>query len=43
VRTVLRTGTDDDVRALIGQALSDKPESHNMRVGTERRMSQIGG
>ena len=43
VRTVLRSGTDDDVRALIRQALHDKPESHANRVGTVRRMSQIGG
>jgi cyclic pyranopterin phosphate synthase len=42
-RTVLRTGTDADVRALIRAALAAKPESHNMRVGTLRRMSQIGG
>jgi len=43
VRTVLRTGTDDDVRAVVRQALADKPEGHEMRVGTTRRMSQIGG
>jgi len=43
VRTVLREGTDDDVRAIVAAALHDKPESHNMRVGTERGMSQIGG
>jgi cyclic pyranopterin phosphate synthase len=43
VRSVLRTGTDDDIRAVVRQALSDKPESHDMRVGTTRRMSQIGG
>ena len=43
VRTVLRGGTDDDVRALIRGALESKPESHNMRIGTLRRMSQIGG
>jgi cyclic pyranopterin phosphate synthase len=42
-RTVLREGTDADVRELIRQALAAKPESHNMRVGTLRRMSQIGG
>jgi cyclic pyranopterin phosphate synthase len=43
VREVLRTGTDADVRALIRSALASKPESHNMRIGTVRRMSQIGG
>ena len=43
VRTVLRTGSDDDVRAVVRRALADKPEGHDMRVGTARRMSQIGG
>jgi cyclic pyranopterin phosphate synthase len=43
VRAVLRTGTDDDVRAIIRQALAAKPESHNERLGTLRKMSQIGG
>ena len=43
VRTVLRTGSDDDVRAIIRQALADKPENHHDRIGTSRRMSQIGG
>jgi len=42
-RSVLRTGTDADVRELIKAALAAKPASHNMRVGTVRRMSQIGG
>jgi GTP 3',8-cyclase len=43
VRTVLRSGTDDEVRAVIRAALASKPESHSMRVGTTRGMSQIGG
>jgi len=43
VRTVLRTGTDEDVRAIIQEALRIKPEDHAERVGTRRRMSQIGG
>lgn len=42
-RTVLRTGTDADIRELIEAALAAKPASHNMRIGTVRRMSQIGG
>jgi cyclic pyranopterin phosphate synthase len=42
-RTVLRTGTEADLHDLIRAALAAKPESHNMRVGTLRRMSQIGG
>ncbi len=43
VRTVLRTGTDQEVREVVRIALATKPESHDMRVGTVRRMSQIGG
>jgi cyclic pyranopterin phosphate synthase len=42
-RTVLRGGTEADLHALIQEALASKPESHNMRIGTLRRMSQIGG
>jgi len=42
-RTVLRQGTEADLHALIKLALASKPESHNMRIGTLRRMSQIGG
>jgi cyclic pyranopterin phosphate synthase len=42
-RSVLRNGTDADVRALIRSALAAKPESHHDRIGTVRRMSQIGG
>jgi cyclic pyranopterin phosphate synthase len=40
---VLREGSDEDVRALIRHALAIKPASHDMRIGTLRRMSQIGG
>jgi len=43
VRSVLRGGSDEDVRALIHQALAEKPESHNQRLGTIRHMSEIGG
>jgi len=43
VRTVLRSGTEADVHELIKTALATKPESHNMRIGTVRGMSQIGG
>jgi cyclic pyranopterin phosphate synthase len=42
-RAVLRGGTEADLHALIKDALARKPESHNMRIGTLRRMSQIGG
>jgi cyclic pyranopterin phosphate synthase len=41
--SVLREGSDEDVRALIRHALAIKPASHDMRIGTLRRMSQIGG
>jgi cyclic pyranopterin phosphate synthase len=43
VRTALRTGTDEDVRAVIREALRIKPENHAERIGTDRQMSQIGG
>jgi cyclic pyranopterin phosphate synthase len=43
VRTVLRTGSDEDVRDVIQRALRAKPEGHDQRHGTVRRMSQIGG
>lgn len=43
VRTPLREGTEEDVRAVILGALESKPETHEQRRGTVRRMSQIGG
>lgn len=43
VRSVLRGGTDDEVRAVVRTALRIKPDSHHDRVGTDRKMSQIGG
>lgn len=44
VRELLRTGADDELlREVVRQALAAKPESHEHRVGTRRRMSQIGG
>lgn len=43
VRTALRMGTDEDVLALIHQALAAKPEGYNQQHGTVRHMSQIGG
>lgn len=43
VRAPLRGGTDEDVRGVILSALGDKPETHEQRRGTLRRMSQIGG
>jgi cyclic pyranopterin phosphate synthase len=43
VRAVLRGGTDADVRDVIRYALAAKPAGHDQRLGTVRRMSQIGG
>lgn len=43
VRHVLRHGTDAGLPPLLRDALALKPESHDMRVGTIRGMSQIGG
>ncbi len=45
-RTVLREGTDDDVRALLQQALGAKPEEHTQgdhANATQVGMNQIGG
>ena len=43
VREALRHGTDEEVEAVLLQALGAKPDEHHNKVGTERRMSQIGG
>ncbi len=43
VRSALRSGDDVAVRRIIETALAHKPSSHEMRVGTERGMSEIGG
>ena len=44
VRSVLRaSANDDDVRAVLMEALGAKPDEHHDKVGTERNMSQIGG
>jgi GTP 3',8-cyclase len=42
-RSVIRGGSEADLRALVLAAVAAKPESHEMRVGTIRRMSQVGG
>lgn len=42
-RTALREGTLEDVRDVVRAALGSKPESHKDRIGTLRKMSQIGG
>jgi cyclic pyranopterin phosphate synthase len=43
VRTPLRHGSDADVRAVLDEALRQKPDEHHDRVGTQRQMFQIGG
>ncbi|MGI6217832.1 MAG: GTP 3',8-cyclase MoaA, partial [Coriobacteriales bacterium] len=43
VKTALRQGTDDDVRAVLENALLNKPDEHHHKVGTQRNMSKIGG
>jgi GTP 3',8-cyclase len=42
-RAVIREGSDADLRELVLAAVAAKPESHEMRIGTIRRMSQVGG
>jgi cyclic pyranopterin phosphate synthase len=43
VRTALRDGGEDAVYERFLQALNLKPDEHHDKVGTERKMSQIGG
>ena len=43
VKTALREGGEDAVRAVLFEALGAKPDEHHDKVGTERGMSQIGG
>ena len=43
VRAAVRSGTDDDIAGVFEDAVADKPDAHNGKVGTERGMSQIGG
>lgn len=43
VRSALRAGDDEGVRAAFAEALRIKPDEHHNKVGTERNMSQIGG
>lgn len=42
-KEALRVGSDEDVRAVLMQALGAKPDDHHDKIGTERGMSQIGG
>ena len=43
VRSALRAGDMDGVRAAFFEAVGNKPEEHHDERGTERKMSQIGG
>ncbi|MCL2889585.1 MAG: GTP 3',8-cyclase MoaA [Eggerthellaceae bacterium] len=44
VRKALREGEDDDaIVGILEQVLWSKPDEHHDRVGTKRKMSQIGG
>lgn len=43
VKTALRSGSAEAVRAVLREALGDKPDEHHHRVGTERSMHEIGG
>ncbi len=43
VRAALRSGTDEQVAAVLMEALGAKPDEHHDKVGTERNMSAIGG
>ena len=43
VRAALRTGGEDAVYECFLEALNLKPDEHHDKVGTERKMSQIGG
>ena len=43
VRTPLREGDDGAVRDVLLAALGAKPDEHHDKVGTDRKMSQIGG
>lgn len=43
IRAALRSGTDEDVRNVLLEALGAKPDEHHDKVGTERNMSAIGG
>ncbi len=43
VRSAIRSGDEGAIDEVVRKALREKPENHDMRVGTERGMSQIGG
>lgn len=43
IKTPLRAGREEQVCATIREALLHKPEAHDFKIGTKRKMSQIGG
>ena len=43
IRDAVRNGTDDDIYQVFLRAIGEKPDEHHDKVGTERKMSQIGG
>ena len=43
IKTPLRSGNFDDVYKILEEALKNKPHGHEMKKGTSRKMSQIGG
>lgn len=43
IKTPLRAGDEDEVRNVFADALLHKPACHDHKVGTKRKMSQIGG
>lgn len=43
VRDALRAGDDEGVRGTFSKVLRIKPDEHHNKIGTERKMSQIGG
>jgi len=43
VLSVVRNGSDDEVRRIIDTAIFNKPEEHLDITGTKRKMSDIGG
>ena len=43
LRTAVRSGDDTAIESVFHEALNHKPTAHNGRIGTQRRMSQVGG
>ena len=43
LREAVREGSDEDIVRIFQLAVANKPDAHHDRVGTERKMSQIGG